>query len=139
MNLPNNIVHKGIIQSIRNDVVYISFTQQGACAGCSARSACSMVENLDQILELPCHGQKLKAGDEVNVSISANNGYKAVLLSYFIPLIILVVVLTGAIYLKVTEPIAGLLSILSLVPYFLVLKLFHKNFKNDVSFEVLKQ
>lgn len=137
MNLSNNIVHKGIIQSVRNDVVYISFIQQGGCAACNARSACSMVESLDQILELPCHGQKVKVGEEVRVVISAYNGYKAVLLSYFVPLIILVVVLAAAVYLKVPESMAGLFSILSLIPYFLLLRLFRRNFKNNVSFEVL--
>lgn len=137
MNTSSQIVHNGVIQAVKDGVAYVSFKQDGGCGGCAARSACNVTEHADRELKVPLDGRQVTGGERVLIYISPTSGLRAVLLSYVIPLALILVVLTTTIELGISEPLAAVLALGSLLPYFLVLKAFSKRIKNNISFEVL--
>jgi sigma-E factor negative regulatory protein RseC len=63
-----------------------------------------------------------------------STGYKAVVLSYLIPLVIVITGLITLNSLSASELTAGLVSISLLVPYFLILYLFRKKINRSFTF-----
>lgn len=137
MNTSSQIIHNGVIQAVKDGVAYVSFKQDGGCGGCAARSACDVTEHADRELKVPLDGRQVTGGERVLIYISPTNGLRAVLLSYVFPLVLILVVLIVTIELGISEPMAGILAIGSLLPYFLTLKVFSRRIKNNISFEVL--
>ena len=139
MKTSDNIVHKGLVKSVSDGVAYISFQQEGGCSSCTAKSACSMTKTSEHLLRLPVTDAPVTPGEEVVVSITASNGYRAVMLSYLVPVIILLTVLLLAVASGIPEHLAGLSAISALVPWFVLLHLARRFFKNKVTYEVLKR
>lgn len=139
MNTTNEIVHEGFVRQVRNGVALISFQQSAGCSGCSARSGCGLADSNDKVVEIPIDGKVVREGEQVLVRISGRNGYKAVLISYFVPFLLVVAVLIGSIHVGLAEPLAGVVSLSSLIPYYGLLKLLSSHFKNEVSFEAQKR
>jgi sigma-E factor negative regulatory protein RseC len=73
-------------------------------------------------------------GDAVTIVMKQSEGYKAVVLSYLIPLVIVISSLVALDSLSASELITGLISISLLAPYFLVLYLFRKKIDRSFTF-----
>jgi positive regulator of sigma E activity len=139
MNAAEQIGHDARVDAIRDGVAYISFIHSSGCAGCSIKSSCGMSESADKRIVVPVTNQRIEAGQVVTVYISPANGFKAVLWSYALPFVLVVLVLIVALGVGVAEPLAGIFALLSLAPYYGLLKLFSKSFRNDLSIEVQKR
>jgi positive regulator of sigma E activity len=139
MNTSENIVHDGIVEKIINGVAFVSFHQPSGCSGCSIKSACGMADSGGKVIEVPVRDIAVDEGDEVSVSLSKKDGYKAVLISYVVPFILVLVTLIVSLQFNVSESAAGVISLFSLVPYYGLLRLFRTSFKNELSIEVQKR
>ncbi|NMC39331.1 MAG: SoxR reducing system RseC family protein [Bacteroidales bacterium] len=114
------IQHEGTVQKVSSDSVVVNISSVSACAGCHAESYCSLSDKKDKTI-LIAGSYNVEQGETVTVLMNESTGFRAVILSYIIPLFILlfaVVILTS---LSVNELTAGLISIAVLVPYFLIL------------------
>ena len=76
------------------------------------------------------------AGDKVEVIMKQSDGFTAVFISYLIPLIIVVTSLIVLLYLRFPEPVAGLLSIFFLLPYYLGIYFFRKKINDRFVFSL---
>jgi sigma-E factor negative regulatory protein RseC len=65
-------------------------------------------------------------------------GMKAILLGYFLPFVVLVTAVVVFINLGIKEGIAGVLSIATLAPYYLVLYLFKNKIQREFNFNIEK-
>jgi sigma-E factor negative regulatory protein RseC len=132
------ITHEGIVQEVRDDHVVVSFITQPACTSCSIKNSCSLAKSEIKQLEVPASGIIYQAGEKVQISIGQSHGFRAVFLGYILPFIIVFVSLVILLKLTKNEPLAGIISISSLVPYYLLLwftrDLINKSFK----FKLLK-
>jgi sigma-E factor negative regulatory protein RseC len=84
------------------------------------------------------NGHTYHTGDAVRVEVSKNLGMKAVALGYVYPFLVLMAVLVGLISLGMAELKAGMFSLLSLVPYYLLLFLFRNRIDSKFTFSLKK-
>lgn len=131
----NTISHPGVVQKSGNESVTVIISSSSACSGCHAEGACSLSGNEEKIIEVKGR-YNLMAGDKVEVIMKQSDGFTAVFISYLIPLIIVVTSLIVLLYLRFPEPVAGLLSIFFLLPYYLGIYFFRKKINDRFVFSL---
>lgn len=115
----------------------VKILSKSACSTCHAKGACSVADIEEKIVEVDRDKTMHWApGDQVMVRMDESMGWKAVVAGYVAPLILLV----GSIIIFLSvlhhEGLAALLSLLMLVPYYLVLYLFRNRLKKEFRFKV---
>jgi sigma-E factor negative regulatory protein RseC len=134
------IIHPGIVDHLEDDKVFVKVLSQSACASCYAKGACSIAEVEEKIIEVrPPDYKDFKPGDPVTVRMKQSLGRKAVILGYILPLIILVVSIVLFVLILKNEGLAALISIILLIPYYLVLYLLRKKLKQQFSFSIYRE
>jgi sigma-E factor negative regulatory protein RseC len=127
------ITHEGVVQEVRDENITVSFVSQPACSSCNLKNSCTLAESEARNLEILSQGENYHVGEKVNVVLSQSNGFRAVFLGYILPLITVCLSLVLLLKLTNNEALAGLVSILILIPYYLILWLLRgvivKNFK----------
>ena len=124
MKNEETISHEGVVTKITDDELEIKILAQSACAACHAKSACGMGEQAEKILTVPRpKGKDFAIGQKVNVRMAIGQGNKAAVLAYLIPILLLLAVLFACLGLGVNEGLSALISIVALVPYYIVLYL----------------
>lgn len=123
-NESNIISHKGVVTKITDEELEIKILSQSACAACHAKSACGMGEQAEKILTVPRPKSKdFALMQRVNVRMAIGQGNKAAVLAYLIPIILLLAVLFVCLGLGISEGISALLSVIALIPYYIILYL----------------
>jgi sigma-E factor negative regulatory protein RseC len=131
------IIHPGIIQSINGTKIAVRILAKSACSSCHAKGVCSISEVEEKIIEAESETPgKWKPGEEVMVKMEESLGRKAVLLGYILPLVILLGSIIIFLSLLKHEGLSALLSILMLVPYYLVLYLSRKRLQKEFRFRI---
>ena len=131
------IEHIGIIQKIDGFNIQVSFSVQPACSGCHAKNVCSIAGMEQKSVHIIQTGN-FRIGEQVMVILKKSLGYKALLLGYLIPFIIVLLFLVLFTILLNNELLAGLYSLLVLIPYYMVLYLFRENIRKEFSFIIRK-
>ena len=122
MNGSETVSHEGIITKITDEELEIKIMAQSACAACHAKSACSMSDMQEKRLTVPRpEGREFQLLQKVTVTMTLGQGNKAAVLAYLIPIVILLAVLFVCLWLGLSEGLSALLSIVALIPYYLVL------------------
>ena len=123
-NESNIISHEGVVTKITDEELEIKILSQSACAACHAKSACGMGEQTEKILTVPRPKSKdFALMQRVNVRMAIGQGNKAAVLAYLIPIILLLTVLFVCLGLGLSEGISALLSVVALIPYYIILYL----------------
>ena len=137
MNSKETISHEGIVTKITDDELEIKILAQSACAACHAKSACGMGEQSEKILTVPRPRDKeFTLNQKVNVKMAIGQGNKAAILAYLIPVILLLAVLFVCLGLGMKEGWAALVSIVALIPYYIVLYLRRNKLKNQFEYTI---
>ena len=132
------IDHDGIISHIEGDVAHVKIDSQSACSACHAKGVCGAADQEEKILDVHLHGASYQAGETVRVMVARRMGFKAVALGYFYPFLLLMAVLILALVAGIGEMKAGLLALLSLIPYYLGLYLARKRIESSFTFSIQK-
>jgi positive regulator of sigma E activity len=132
---PEVIQHDGVVWEVGKDYVSITLSSDTACSGCHAESLCNISGKQDKTINIT-GSYDVSPGDNVKVMMQKAMGYKAVLLGYMVPLLIVIISLAILVSLGVRELIAGLGSISMLVPYFLILLLFRDKIDRSFTFSL---
>ena len=131
------VSHEGIVTNIKGDDVEVKILSKSACASCNIKTACNMSEMQEKIITISApKDKKLSIGQEVKVSMALGQANRAVIFAYVIPSIILISMIFILNYLKIDEGINALVSIGSLVPYYLILFLFKDKIKCKFEYEI---
>lgn len=137
MNENETISHEGIITKITDDELEIKILAQSACAACHAKNACGMGEQAEKILTVPRpKGKEFSLLQKVNVKMAVGQGNKAAVLAYLIPILLLLAVLFVCLGLGVNEGLAALISIVAIVPYYIVLYLRRDKLKKQFFYTI---
>ena len=137
MKNAETISHEGVVTKITDDELEIKILAQSACAVCHAKSACGMGEQAEKILTVPRpQGKDFTINQKVNVKMAIGQGNKAAVLAYLIPILLLLAVLFLCLGLHVDEWLAAILSIVALVPYYIVLYLCRDKLKQKFDYIV---
>jgi sigma-E factor negative regulatory protein RseC len=114
------INHTGIVQKSDNESVTVLITSESACKGCHAEGSCNLSGREEKIVEVKGL-YNVKIGDTVTVSMKQSSGFIALFLGYIMPLIIVLIFLILLGRAGYSELVTGLLSLSSLLPYYVVL------------------
>ena len=135
--MEHRISHEGIVTSIDDNNVEVKILSKSACASCNIKGACNMSEMKEKIISINTPKAKyLQIGQDVMVSMGLGQANKAVVFAYVIPTIILFSMIFILNYFKIEEGINALISISSLVPYYLILFLFRDKMKRKFEYEI---
>ena len=133
--MSDTISHKGKIIKITPEVTTVSFVQHGACGECHAAGFCTMGDVADKVVDVPTDPYtKRQVGDEVELLLKASMGFKAVYLAYLIPLVILLAVILGLMFLGASELVSALAALGSIAVYYFLLWLFREKLQNEYVF-----
>ena len=122
MKTQETVSHEGIVTKITDDELEIKILAQSACAACHAKSACGMGEQAEKILTVPKpKDQTFNLLQKVNVTMAIGQGNKAAVLAYLIPILLLLAVLFVCLGLNLNEGISALISIIAIIPYYVIL------------------
>lgn len=137
MSEEKTLCKEGIVRAIHEDQVEVEITISSACSQCHARSLCIPSDHQQETVRAkPLYGEQFQVGDSVHLVLKQQAGRKAVVLAYFIPLIVLLVGLFGT-YAITRNELAGVLVSLALViVYFFILKQFRDKIDRNFVFYV---
>jgi positive regulator of sigma E activity len=127
------IQHDGTVKKVDSNSVLVSITSSTACEGCHAEGMCGISGKEEKIIDIKGR-YDVSPGDTVTVLMEQSAGYKAVILSYLIPIVIVIAGLIVLNSLSASELTAGLVSISLLAPYFFILYLFRKKINRVFTF-----
>lgn len=133
----NNICHLGIVVRCEDNCVLVRIESQSACASCQTKSICNLSDLQEKIIEVQhANPSKYKPGEVVTINMTTSMGNKALWLGYLLPFVIVMVSLFLFSYLTGSELQAGLISLLLLLPYYLILYAMRNKLKNTFRFEI---
>jgi sigma-E factor negative regulatory protein RseC len=139
MSSSQSVEHLGVIKEITDKLVRVSIIPESACGSCHARGSCSVSETGDKTIEVSILPEdKYSVGEEIKVVLRQSHGIKALALGYVLPFFILLGTLISLTSLGFSEGLAGLVSLLSLAPYYLGLSFFRERLKSEFAFSLKK-
>lgn len=133
----NFVRHVGKISKIINGVITVSLIGNFQCEACNAKRGCGISDSELKEIEVIDTYSKFSINESVEVILAKELGLKAVLWAYVIPFILLLSVLIITSYF-LKEWIAGILSLLILIPYYFILYILRRSFKKKYKFSILK-
>ncbi len=154
------IKHDGIVIAVNGDgTVLVRIVQTSACASCKAKAMCASAESKekeilalyvgDETMRREDEIQDIKIGDEVVVKVQQKMGWKAVLLAYILPFVVMMSVivlgneairLLGDVAIgKNSEAIIGTAALCAMGVYYIVLGFFKDKIQKEFSFTASKK
>lgn len=127
------IQHAGTVKQVEENSVLVSITSNSACSGCHAEGVCNISGKEEKTISV--RGRyNVQPGDNVTVEMSESMGMKAVVLSYVMPVVIIIAGLVVFSSLSISEAASGLAAISLLLPYFIILYIFRKYINRSFTF-----
>ncbi len=124
--MPENSAHQicrsGVVDRVDGQKVFVKIEAQAACGQCRARSHCGMVESVDKIAEvLSDDAERYATGQKVELLLERSLGYKALLLGYIFPFLVLLISLFVMFMITGNEGLSALIAVSLMAPYYAVL------------------
>jgi sigma-E factor negative regulatory protein RseC len=139
MSEKKSVSHKGTIVEISEGNIRVEIINKSMCAACHAKGFCSAGDTKDKIIDVAYFNNgEYQLGDEVEVTMKRSMGFKAVWISYVIPLAILLIFLLTLQGLGFAELHAGLAAAAAVCIYYLVVYLFRDKIADKFVFTIAK-
>ena len=130
----NVIKHEGIVSAVRKGSATVRLVNISACTTCHAKSACNVSEVDNKEIEVSIKDDSIHVGDRVKVLLNEQAGVKALFLGYILPFFFMMIALIITWSVTGDEIKTGLTAIL--IPYYLILAIFKKSFKQSFAFRI---
>ena len=135
-----NVDHEGVITSITEDNIKVEIINKSLCASCHAKSFCSASDQKEKVIDVPYYNNnEFEVGENVVVSMKKSMGFKAVWISYVIPLAILMIFLLTLQQINPNDLFVGGISILAVVMYYIIIYLLRDKISNKFVFTIAKK
>ena len=118
-----NVLHPGIVERVDTNRVFVRITQYSACAGCHAKSACTLSDKKEKLVEIEDASGDYHPGEAVVIIGQSSMGMEAVLWAFAVPVILMLIAV-----------VAGLV----LIPYYIVLYVLRDKLKKRFVFNLKK-
>lgn len=140
MENSNTISHSGIVKAVGPGRTVVEIISTSACASCHAKGLCTASEAASKEIEVVTGpGESYTVGEEVDVLLAESLGLKAVLISYVVPLFILLILVVSLSYARVHEVLAGLAGLGAAAVYYLALYFNRDSISREYSFRIRKR
>ncbi len=132
------IRHNGIVLSTDGESARVEIVQTSACAACKAKGMCMSSESQQKIIDARM-AEPMKPGDRVEVMVREHLAWRAVLLAYVLPFVVMLAVIVGLDYATdMSEAVVGTLSLCSIALYYIGLGVFKHKLQKQFSFTARK-
>lgn len=139
MSKEKSVAHKGTVIEITQECIRVEIINKSMCAACHAKGFCSAGDTKDKIIDVEYYNNgEFAVGDEVEVIMKRSMGFKAVWISYVVPLAILLIFLLTLQGVGLSELHSGLFALLAVCVYYLVVYLFKDKLANKFVFTIVK-
>lgn len=128
------IRHEGIVTGVTGNVARVTIVQTSACAACKAQSMCMSSEKREKEMDVIV-ASPVQVGDRVEVEVREQLAWKAVLLAYILPFVVMIgVLLVLNRFTDWSEAVTGTLSLCAIALYYLVLSMFRHKLQKQFTF-----
>ena len=132
------IKHEGVVLSTNGNMAHVEIVQTSACSACKARSMCMSSESQQKQMDVVML-EPLQVGDRVEVEVRERLAWRAVLLAYILPFVVMMAVIAVLDYATDwSEAITGTLSLCAIALYYLILSAFKHKLQKQFSFTARK-
>lgn len=133
------IRHTGVVTSIEGRIAHVQITQTSACSACKARSMCMSSESR-QMSDVRCQIlEPMQVGDWVEVEVRERLAWKAVLLAYILPFIVMMgLIAVLDLTTDWSEAVVGTLSLCGIALYYIGLSVFKHRLQHQFVFTARK-
>ncbi|HKK60154.1 MAG TPA: SoxR reducing system RseC family protein [Salinivirga sp.] len=128
------IEHEGVIVKSSSSGATVKIINKAACASCQLNGKCNLSDVKEKFIDVSTSGRTYQEGDHVTVTGAESIGFKALFLGYILPFLIVLGTVVTFTVLNYSEPVAGLVALGTLVPYYLILKLMSNKIQKQFSF-----
>ncbi|MEZ4809494.1 MAG: SoxR reducing system RseC family protein [Allomuricauda sp.] len=132
----NTFIHSGTVSKIDGSSIVVSLDKNVHCESCHAKGACGVSDSVCKQIMVDSK-EAFQLNEPVEVLLKKNLGHKAVFWAYIFPFILMLLTLLTASFFF-AEWIAGVLSLLILVPYYIWLHALNNYFKETFKISILK-
>lgn len=140
MGQKKEIEHTGTIIAIEEHGIRVEIINKSLCAGCHAKSVCAVGDSKDKVIDIPYYNNgEYSMGEEVSVRMGRSMGFRAVWISYVIPVTILLVFLLTLSAHNLKELWVGVISLLAVAVYYLIIYLFKERIATRFVFTIAKK
>ena len=124
--------------SVSGDTAHVAIVQTSACSACKAKSMCMSSESrqkeMDAVMLEP-----MAVGDKVEVEVREHLAWRAVLLAYILPFVVMMAVMATLTFATPwSEAVVGAVSLGSIALYYLVLSAFKHRLQKQFTFTARK-
>ena len=137
--MSTEVKHDGIVKSVEGDKVQVSIIAKSACASCNVKGACNVAEVAEKIIEVNRYDVNFEIGESVTVALKETSGFKALIIGYMLPFVILLITLITTSFYTEEEWIMGVAAITVLLPYYFFLFVLRDKLKKQFSFFIHKR
>lgn len=139
--MKDEITHRATVIDMTPDFTTVEILVPSACAECHAKGLCGVSESEEKVISLPTDPYATyNVGDEVVLATKKSMGFKAVWISYVIPLAVLMILILSLLAIfegaQGKEAIAGLGSLAGVGVYYFVIWLLRDRLKNEFVFYI---
>lgn len=138
MSNSKSIEHKGRIESIDGDNIKVRFLAISGCASCHAKGVCSAADMQEKVVDVFDQTNQYQIGDTVNIVLRQALGFRALLLGYVIPFLLVLTILIVLSAITGNEVISGVGALAALIPYYSILYLKRDHVRKQFTFTLHK-
>ena len=132
------IRHTGVVLSTEGEMAKVEILQTSACAACKAKQMCMSAESQQKIIDAVM-AEPLQPGEQVEVVVREHLAWRAVLLAYVMPFIVMVAVIAALdFWTDWSESVVGTLSLCAIALYYIGLSTFKHRLQKQFSFSARK-
>ncbi|HOY40050.1 MAG TPA: SoxR reducing system RseC family protein [Bacteroidales bacterium] len=132
-----SIEHSGVVHEISEGTIKVKILVSSACSSCRANTMCGSSSG-EKIIEINQFDEPYSIGEEVMLRMHESLGFKAIVWGYLLPFVLVMICLIGLLLITGNEALSGIISLIVLVPYYLVIFLLRDRFKRVFRFEISK-
>ena len=138
MDMDEMIRHEGIVERIDGEMAHIRIVQTSACSACKARNMCMSAESQEKEMDAVML-EPMQPGDQVEILVRERLAWKAVLLAYILPFVVMVALIAILdILTPWSEAIVGTISLCGIALYYIGLSVFKHRLQTQFSFTARK-
>jgi sigma-E factor negative regulatory protein RseC len=137
--MANQLQHRGVVERIEADTIYVSVVPESACAGCHAKGICGERGEKREIVVKTRYAAEYAVGERVVVATKMPMGLMAVFYSYVLPAIVLVATLAAVVGLGGSEEVAAIASLAAVALYYTALWIARERISRKISFTIHKE
>jgi sigma-E factor negative regulatory protein RseC len=130
-------IHSGVVSKKSGSSLIVSLDENVHCESCRAKGTCGISDSGSKEVVISNPTDSFDLNEHVNVILKKGLGLKAVFWAYIFPFLLVVLTLIIASAFLV-EWMAGVLSLLILIPYYLLLYMLRNDFKKTFKISIVK-